>query len=149
MTFGLAIWQGRLIGMASISRVPGDGRGTRMPTGLIRPMLATAGALPSGAGWAYEFKWDGVRAVSYLEHDRVVGVVSFPCSGRGCVGSGRAGGGSGLRVVAVLRAQVSSCGAAGAGGWERGQLGDGQTSCGSGVRGANAAARTGGGAIVL
>jgi bifunctional non-homologous end joining protein LigD len=71
MTFGLAIWQGRLVGMASISRVPGDGRGTRMPTGLIRPMLATAGALPSGAGWAYEFKWDGVRAVSYLEHDSV------------------------------------------------------------------------------
>jgi bifunctional non-homologous end joining protein LigD len=28
------------------------------------PMLATAvGSLPSGAGWAYEFKWDGVRAL--------------------------------------------------------------------------------------
>src|SRR4051812_20718789 len=26
-------------------------------------MLATAGALPIGAGWAFEFKWDGVRAV--------------------------------------------------------------------------------------
>ena len=28
------------------------------------PMLATSGTvLPSGAGWAYEFKWDGVRAL--------------------------------------------------------------------------------------
>lgn len=36
---------------------------------LIRPMLAVAGdALPADAGWSYEFKWDGVRAVVYLEH---------------------------------------------------------------------------------
>jgi len=28
-----------------------------------RPMLATAGRLPIGSGWAYEFKWDGVRAI--------------------------------------------------------------------------------------
>src|SRR5688500_14483753 len=27
-------------------------------------MLATTGRLPSGAGWAYEFKWDGVRAIA-------------------------------------------------------------------------------------
>jgi bifunctional non-homologous end joining protein LigD len=33
---------------------------------LIRPMLAAAGALPSGGGWAFEFKYDGVRAVSYV-----------------------------------------------------------------------------------
>ena len=36
---------------------------------LIRPMLATAGPLPSLAtdhAWSYEFKWDGVRAVAYL-----------------------------------------------------------------------------------
>ena len=27
-------------------------------------MLATpVGALPSGSGWRYEFKWDGVRAL--------------------------------------------------------------------------------------
>jgi len=27
-------------------------------------MLATSAlALPRGAGWAYEFKWDGVRAL--------------------------------------------------------------------------------------
>ncbi|MEV4657296.1 non-homologous end-joining DNA ligase [Micromonospora sp. NPDC049301] len=36
-----------------------------MPT-LVRPMLATAGALPGGSGWAYEFKWDGVRAIGYV-----------------------------------------------------------------------------------
>jgi bifunctional non-homologous end joining protein LigD len=28
------------------------------------PMLATAGPLPVGAGWAYELKWDGVRALA-------------------------------------------------------------------------------------
>jgi bifunctional non-homologous end joining protein LigD len=33
---------------------------------LVRPMLATAGALPAGPGWGYEFKWDGVRAVAYV-----------------------------------------------------------------------------------
>jgi bifunctional non-homologous end joining protein LigD len=27
-------------------------------------MLATAGALPTGAGWGYELKWDGVRAIA-------------------------------------------------------------------------------------
>jgi bifunctional non-homologous end joining protein LigD len=35
-------------------------------TELIPPMLATPGTLPSGGGWAYEFKWDGVRAVTYV-----------------------------------------------------------------------------------
>ena len=29
-------------------------------------MLATAGPLPTGAGWSYELKWDGVRAVAVL-----------------------------------------------------------------------------------
>jgi bifunctional non-homologous end joining protein LigD len=27
-------------------------------------MLATAGTLPTGPGWAYEFKWDGVRTLA-------------------------------------------------------------------------------------
>ena len=31
-------------------------------------MLATTGPLPGGPGWAYEFKWDGVRAIATL-HD--------------------------------------------------------------------------------
>jgi bifunctional non-homologous end joining protein LigD len=38
----------------------------------VAPMLAkTAGAAPRGEGWAYEFKWDGVRAVAYIEGGRV------------------------------------------------------------------------------
>ncbi len=40
---------------------------------LVRPMLAVAGELPAGgeADWRYEFKWDGVRAVAYVEGGRV------------------------------------------------------------------------------
>jgi bifunctional non-homologous end joining protein LigD len=30
-------------------------------------MLATPGPLPSGPGWAFEFKWDGVRALATVE----------------------------------------------------------------------------------
>lgn len=29
----------------------------------MKPMLATTAELPTGTGWAYEFKWDGVRAI--------------------------------------------------------------------------------------
>src|SRR5438477_11167211 len=29
-------------------------------------MLATPGPLPNGADWAYEFKWDGVRAIATI-----------------------------------------------------------------------------------
>lgn len=29
----------------------------------MQPMLATAGPLPTGPDWAYEFKWDGVRTL--------------------------------------------------------------------------------------
>ncbi len=39
---------------------------------LIAPMLAKPGALPtSDEGWAYEFKWDGVRAIVYVDGGRV------------------------------------------------------------------------------
>jgi bifunctional non-homologous end joining protein LigD len=38
---------------------------------LLRPMLATLGELPGGDGWAYEFKWDGVRAIVYVEGGEV------------------------------------------------------------------------------
>ena len=31
---------------------------------VVQPMLATAGALPTEPGWAYEFKWDGVRTLA-------------------------------------------------------------------------------------
>jgi bifunctional non-homologous end joining protein LigD len=41
------------------------------PDGL-RPMLATAGRLPArDAGWAYEMKWDGIRALAHLTGDAV------------------------------------------------------------------------------
>ncbi|WFE25288.1 non-homologous end-joining DNA ligase [Solwaraspora sp. WMMD791] len=35
-----------------------------MPGGPLRPMLATTGELPTGPGWRYELKWDGVRALA-------------------------------------------------------------------------------------
>ncbi|MGH3678844.1 MAG: DNA ligase, partial [Natronosporangium sp.] len=34
-------------------------------------MLATTGPLPTGAGWSYELKWDGVRAVAVIRGGRV------------------------------------------------------------------------------
>jgi bifunctional non-homologous end joining protein LigD len=37
----------------------------------VAPMLATAGEPPSGPGWAFEFKWDGVRAVTAVSGDRI------------------------------------------------------------------------------
>jgi bifunctional non-homologous end joining protein LigD len=37
----------------------------------VRPMMATAGPPPAGPGWAFEFKWDGVRAVIGTAGDRV------------------------------------------------------------------------------
>jgi bifunctional non-homologous end joining protein LigD len=36
----------------------------------FQPMLATAGELPIGPGWAYELKWDGVRAIADLSGGR-------------------------------------------------------------------------------
>jgi bifunctional non-homologous end joining protein LigD len=35
----------------------------------VEPMLATRGALPTGGGWGYEFKWDGLRAVACVDED--------------------------------------------------------------------------------
>jgi bifunctional non-homologous end joining protein LigD len=38
----------------------------------LRPMLATPGTLPpDDAGWAFEIKWDGVRAISFVEGGRI------------------------------------------------------------------------------
>jgi bifunctional non-homologous end joining protein LigD len=40
---------------------------------LIRPMLCRAGPLPADpTGWATEFKWDGVRAVAYIQGGRIL-----------------------------------------------------------------------------
>ena len=42
-----------------------------MPARIV-PMLARAGALPrEDAGWAYEIKWDGLRAIAYSEPGRL------------------------------------------------------------------------------
>src|SRR5688500_17652609 len=38
---------------------------------ILPPMLAAAGPLPAGAGWAFEFKYDGVRAVTYIADGQV------------------------------------------------------------------------------
>ncbi len=37
----------------------------------VAPMLATADDLPTADGWAYEFKWDGVRALAFVDGGRV------------------------------------------------------------------------------
>jgi bifunctional non-homologous end joining protein LigD len=37
-----------------------------VPSPPIRPRVATTGELPHGAGWAYEFKWDGIRAILHV-----------------------------------------------------------------------------------
>ncbi len=43
----------------------------KLPTRL-EPMLATPlPAPPTGDGWAYEIKWDGIRALAYLDGERL------------------------------------------------------------------------------
>jgi bifunctional non-homologous end joining protein LigD len=37
----------------------------------VAPMLATSGDLPEGDHWAYEIKWDGVRAIGYADGGRL------------------------------------------------------------------------------
>jgi bifunctional non-homologous end joining protein LigD len=42
-----------------------------LPTS-VKPMLAVAGALPADdRGWAYEIKWDGIRAIVFVEGGRI------------------------------------------------------------------------------
>jgi bifunctional non-homologous end joining protein LigD len=54
------------------TREPGfDSHGEVIVMSMIRPMLATLGALPAPPGWGYEFKWDGVRAVVYVDGGQV------------------------------------------------------------------------------
>lgn len=39
---------------------------------VLQPMLATLAAeVPGGAGWAFEFKWDGYRLLAYLDRGRL------------------------------------------------------------------------------
>ena len=45
---------------------------SREPPAGLRPMLATAGPLPADdTGWAYEMKWDGLRALAFLSDGTV------------------------------------------------------------------------------
>jgi bifunctional non-homologous end joining protein LigD len=37
----------------------------------LSPMLATRGSLPAGRGWAFEMKWDGIRALLRVEGGRI------------------------------------------------------------------------------
>jgi bifunctional non-homologous end joining protein LigD len=37
---------------------------------LIKPMLAVTGPMPEGKDWSYEMKWDGLRAVVYVDGGR-------------------------------------------------------------------------------
>jgi bifunctional non-homologous end joining protein LigD len=41
------------------------------PPPVLKPMLATLGKMPTGSRWAFEFKWDGVRAVVSVDGDSV------------------------------------------------------------------------------
>jgi len=49
---------------------PADPDAEPMPEALV-PMLAKAGPLPRTDGWAYEIKWDGVRALVSSEPGRI------------------------------------------------------------------------------
>ena len=50
--------------MRRLRKVFATAYGDRVPGAPLSPMLATAGTLPRGPGWSYEFKWDGVRVLS-------------------------------------------------------------------------------------
>jgi bifunctional non-homologous end joining protein LigD len=46
--------------------------GYEAPPGDIRPMLAVAGTLPrDDDAWAYELKWDGIRAIGHVDGGRI------------------------------------------------------------------------------
>ncbi|OLF06373.1 DNA ligase D [Actinophytocola xinjiangensis] len=59
--------------MVRRSQPPTDPDFVRLPE-LVEPMLAQPGTLPTGGDpdeWAYEFKWDGVRALARVEGGRL------------------------------------------------------------------------------
>jgi bifunctional non-homologous end joining protein LigD len=51
-------------------KAPGGATREPFPT-LIHPMLASTGDLPAAPGWAFEFKWDGIRAVIYCRDAQI------------------------------------------------------------------------------
>lgn len=55
-----------------IHRMDDAPMGYEAPPRDLRPMLATPGTLPGDdEAWAYEFKWDGIRALSYVDGGRI------------------------------------------------------------------------------
>ena len=55
-----------------VHRMDDDPEGYEPPPHDVRPMLATLGELPKDdEAWAYEFKWDGIRAISYVDGGRI------------------------------------------------------------------------------
>jgi len=55
-----------------VHRMDDSPSGYEPPPGDVRPMLAAVGALPKDdQAWAYEFKWDGIRAVGYVDGGRI------------------------------------------------------------------------------
>jgi bifunctional non-homologous end joining protein LigD len=48
---------------------PGEHGVTAEMPAVIQPMLAVLGSLPTSGEWGYEFKWDGVRAMAYVDGD--------------------------------------------------------------------------------
>lgn len=53
-----------------IHREKGQDPDLAAPPDDLRPMLAVPGTAPAGAGWAGEFKWDGIRALCRVEGGR-------------------------------------------------------------------------------
>jgi bifunctional non-homologous end joining protein LigD len=41
------------------------------PPADLRPMMATLAPAPTGDGWAWELKWDGIRALGYVDGGRL------------------------------------------------------------------------------
>ncbi len=75
-------------------------------------MLASTAPLPTGAGWAYEFKWDGVRAIAAL---RRTGLTLYARSGTDItVAYPELAGLSGLLPDAVLDGEIAVLDATGA-----------------------------------
>ncbi len=51
---------------------PPDDPDRAAPPNDLKPMLATLAAkCPTGAGWAFELKWDGIRAIGYVDGGRI------------------------------------------------------------------------------
>ena len=54
-----------------VHRMDGPPPGWQPLPSRLGPMLAHTGPVPRGPGWAFEFKWDGVRALGFVEGGRL------------------------------------------------------------------------------